>query len=77
MDLSKFMKLKRWFLGNSLLLLAALSSGFLSIVVINKYMDWQTGGKIQKSVTGIPAEEPKTVAIVFGTCVRSGVGFAL
>jgi vancomycin permeability regulator SanA len=63
----------KWFLRISLSLFAAALTGLLSLAVINKYVHSQTGGKIQKSMTEIPAEEPKRVGIVFGTRVRNGV----
>ena len=63
----------KWFLRISLSLLAAALIGLLSIAVINRYVHSQTVGKIQTSMTGIPFEEPKPVAIVFGTRVRNGV----
>jgi vancomycin permeability regulator SanA len=53
-------------------LLAAALIGVLSIAVINRYVSSQAGGKIQKSMTEIPPEEPKRVAIVFGARVWSG-----
>ena len=59
----------KWFLRILLLILAAALIGVLSIAVINKYVNTQTGGKIQKSMTEIPVEEPKRVAIVFGARV--------
>jgi len=59
----------KWFLRILLSLLAITLIGVLSIAVINKYVYSQTGGKIQKSITEIPAEEPKRVAIVFGARV--------
>jgi vancomycin permeability regulator SanA len=62
----------KWFLRILLSLLAATLIGVLSIAVINKYVHSQTDGKIQKSMTEIPAEEPKRVAIVFGARVWDG-----
>src|SRR5215211_1657116 len=59
----------KWFLRILLALLAAALIGVLSIAVINKHVHSQTGGKIQKSMTEIPSEEPKRVAIVFGARV--------
>ena len=59
----------KWFLRILLILLAAALIGVLLIAVINRYVYSQTGGKIQKSMTEIPAEEPKRVAIVFGARV--------
>lgn len=41
-------------------------AGGLVIAVINRYVHSQTGVKIQKSMTEVPAEEPPRVAIVFG-----------
>jgi vancomycin permeability regulator SanA len=59
----------KWFLRILLLLLAVALTGVLAIAVINRYVHSQTGDKIQKSMTEIPAEEPKRVAIVFGARV--------
>lgn len=59
----------KWFLRILLSLLAVALTGILSIAFINRYVHSQTGGKIQKSMTEIPAEEPKPVAIVFGARV--------
>jgi SanA protein len=58
------------FLRILLSLLAVALIGVLSIAVINRYVHSQTGGKIQKSMTEIPVEEPKRIAIVFGARVR-------
>jgi vancomycin permeability regulator SanA len=57
------------FLRILLILLAVALIGILTIAVINRYVYSQTGGKIQKSMTEIPSEEPKRVAIVFGARV--------
>jgi SanA protein len=59
----------KWFLRILLSLLALALIGVLSIAVINKYVYSQTAGKIQKSMTEIPVEEPKRVGIVFGARV--------
>jgi vancomycin permeability regulator SanA len=59
----------KWFLRILFFLLAIALIGVLSIAAINKYVYSQTGGKIQKSMTEIPSEEPKRVAIVFGARV--------
>ncbi len=59
----------KWFLRILLSLLGIALIGVLSIAVINKYVHSETGGKIQKSMTEIPAEEPKRVGIVFGARV--------
>ena len=59
----------KWFLRILLLLLAVALIGVLLIAVINKYVYSQSRGKIQKSMTEIPTEEPKRVAIVFGARV--------
>jgi SanA protein len=63
----------KWFLRILLLAFAAALVGVLTIAVINKYVYSRAAGKIQKSMTEIRAEEPKRVAIVFGTRVRNGV----
>jgi SanA protein len=52
-----------------LLLFAITLTGVLSVAVINKYVHSKTAGKIQKSITEIPTEEPNRVAIVFGARV--------
>ena len=62
----------KWFLRILLSLLAVILIGVLSLAVINRYVHSQTAGKIQKSMTEIPAEEPKRVGIVFGARVFSG-----
>ena len=59
----------KWFLRILLLLLAVALIGILLIAVINKYVHSRTADKIQKSMTEIPPEEPKRVAIVFGARV--------
>ena len=59
----------KWFLRVLLILLAIALTGVLAIAVINKYVHSQTGGRIQKSMTEIPPEEPKRIAIVFGARV--------
>jgi SanA protein len=59
----------KWFLRILLISLAIALIGVLSIAVINKYVYSQTAGKIQKSMTEIPVEEPKRVGIVFGARV--------
>ena len=60
----------KWFLRILLSLLGITLIGVLSFAVINRYVHSQTAGKIQKSMTEIPVEEPKRVAIVFGARVR-------
>ena len=62
----------KWFLRILLSLLAVTLIGVLSLAVINRYVHSQTAGKIQKSMTEIPVEEPKRVGIVFGARVFSG-----
>jgi len=59
----------KWFLRIFLSLLGIALIGVLSVAVINRYVHSQTGGKIQRSMTEIPAEEPKRTAIVFGARV--------
>jgi vancomycin permeability regulator SanA len=56
----------KWFLRILLVLLATALIGVLAIAFINRYVHSQTGGKIQKSMTEIPVEQPKRAAIVFG-----------
>ena len=63
----------KWFLRITLSLLGAALIGIFSIAVINRYVNSQASGKIQKSITEIRTEEPKRVAIVFGARVRNGV----
>lgn len=60
------------FLRILLILIAASLIGVLTIAVINRYVRSQTGSKIQKSMTEIPSEEPKRIAIVFGARVLDG-----
>ena len=59
----------KWFLRLFLSLLAASLIGVLSIAVINKYVYSNNSGKIKNSITEVPLEEPKRVAIVFGARV--------
>jgi vancomycin permeability regulator SanA len=59
----------KWFLRITLSLLAIGLIGVLSIAVINKYVYSQNSDKIKTSITEIPTDEPKRVAIVFGARV--------
>lgn len=59
----------KWFLRILLSLLAIALIGVLSIAVINKYVFSNNSGKIKTSITEVPTEEPKRVAIVFGARV--------
>ena len=59
----------KWFLRIFLSLLAIALTGLLSIAVINKYVHSTNSDKIKTSITEIPADEPKRVAIVFGARV--------
>jgi SanA protein len=59
----------KWFLRIFLSLLAAALIGVLSIAVINKYVYSNNSGKIKTSITEVPLDEPKRVAIVFGARV--------
>ena len=59
----------KWFLRILLSLLAAALIGVLAIAFVNKYVQSQTTDKIQRSITEIPQEEPKRIAIVFGARV--------
>lgn len=59
----------KWFLRILLSLLALALIGILTVAVIHKYVHSQTNGKIQKSMTEIPVEDPKRIAIVFGARV--------
>ncbi|HVE56974.1 MAG TPA: ElyC/SanA/YdcF family protein [Pyrinomonadaceae bacterium] len=59
----------KWFLRIFLSLLAAALIGVLSIAVINRYVYSNNSGKIKTSITEIPTDEPKRVAIVFGARV--------
>ena len=56
----------KWFLRILLILLAGALIGILAIAVINRYVYSETNSKIQKSMTEIPVEEPKRVAIILG-----------
>jgi len=59
----------KWFLRILLSILAAVLIGVLTIAIINKHIHSQAAGKIQKSMTEIPTEDPNRVAIVFGARV--------
>ena len=59
----------KWFLRIVLSLAALCLIGIVSIGLINKYVRMQNAGKIQTSITEIPAENPPRVAIVFGARV--------
>ncbi len=59
----------KWFLRILLLLLAIALIGVLSIAVINKYVYSNNSDKIKTSITEVPSDEPKRVAIVFGARV--------
>ncbi len=61
----------KWVLRIFLSLLALALIGVLSIAVINKYVYSNNSDKIKNSITEIPAEEPKRIAIVFGARVWS------
>ncbi len=59
----------KWFLRIFLSLAALCLIGIVSIGLINKHVRMQNAGKIQTSITEIPAENPPRVAIVFGAKV--------
>ncbi|MEP6902240.1 MAG: ElyC/SanA/YdcF family protein [Actinomycetota bacterium] len=59
----------KWFLRIFLSLLAIGLIGLLSIAVINKYVYSNNSEKIKTSITEVPEEEPKRVAIIFGARV--------
>ena len=59
----------KWFLRIFLSLLAAALIGVLILAVINKYVYSHNSDKIKTSITEVPTEEPKRVAIVFGARV--------
>jgi SanA protein len=59
----------KWFLRILLSLLGVALVGVLIVAFINRYVKSQSTGKIQKSMTEIPAEEPPRVGIVFGARV--------
>ena len=59
----------KWFLRLFLSLLAVALIGLLSVAFINKYVYSQNSDKIKTSITEVPTEEPKRVAIVFGARV--------
>lgn len=59
----------KWFLRIFLSLLAIALISVLSIAFINKYVYSNNSDKIKTSITEIPTEEPKRIAIVFGARV--------
>jgi SanA protein len=59
----------KWFLRIFLTLLAAGLIGVLSIAVINKYVYSNYSDKIKTSITEIPSEDEKRIAIIFGARV--------
>lgn len=59
----------KWFLRILLSIAGITLVGVLIVAVINKHVHSQAGGKIQKSITEIPAEDPPRVAIVYGARV--------
>jgi vancomycin permeability regulator SanA len=59
----------KWFLRITLSLLAVTLIALLSVAVVNRHVYSQSAGKIQKSMTEIPASEPRRVGIVFGARV--------
>lgn len=59
----------KWFLRIILSLLAIALISVLSIAFINKYVYSNNSDKIKTSITEIPTEEPKRIAIVFGARV--------
>jgi len=60
----------KWFLRILLSVLGITLIAVFAVAVINKSVHSQTNGKIQKSITEIPSEEPKRVAIVFGAGIH-------
>ncbi len=59
----------KWFLRIILSLAALCLISIVSTGLINKYVRMQSAGRIQNSITEIPAENPPRVAIVFGAKV--------
>ncbi len=59
----------KWFLRIVLILIAAGLFGLLAIYLINNRVQSQFAGKIQKSITKIPIENPLPVAVVLGAKV--------
>ncbi len=59
----------KWFLRIVLSFAALCLIGIVSIGLINKYVRIQNAGRIQTSITEIPAEDPPRIAIVFGARV--------
>ena len=59
----------KWLLRILLSLLGVALIGVLIVAFINRYVHSQTAGKIQKSMTEIPAEDPPRVGIVYGARV--------
>ena len=59
----------KWFLRIFLSLVGLALIGVLSVAVINKHVHTLSSGKVQNSITEIPAEDQPRVAIVFGARV--------
>ena len=59
----------KWFLRIFLSFIGLALIGVLSVAVINKHVHSLSAGKVQNSITEIPAEEPPRVAIVLGARV--------
>lgn len=55
-----------------LILLIVGLAGLLFVYLVNRHVHSVSDGKIETSITKIPAEEPPRIAIVFGARVRGG-----
>ncbi len=62
----------KWFRRILLILLIAGLTGLFAVYLINRHVHAVSDGKIETSITKIPAEEPPRVAVVFGARVRGG-----
>ncbi|MET0754163.1 MAG: ElyC/SanA/YdcF family protein [Pyrinomonadaceae bacterium] len=62
----------KWFRRILLILLIVGLTGLLAVYLINRHVHSVSDGKIETSITKIPAEEPPRIAIVFGARVRGG-----
>jgi vancomycin permeability regulator SanA len=59
----------KWLWRVLLTLLTGTVIGLFSIYLINRHIHFLSSGKIETSITKIPIEEPKRIAIVFGAKV--------
>lgn len=61
----------KWFRRILLILLIVGLIGLFAVYLINRHVHSVSDGKIETSITKIPAEEPPRIAIVFGARVRA------